>query len=169
MKIIDRHGKLFGLVSIIDLSFLLLFIVGIMVLHNAYLEYRKPQYDYESYYSIKVLYFGLLLELADAMKAGDGNPENAQIVNIVRADVGPLVDPAKVVKAYDSEGGSIRDYNVTATTIVTYRAKCFVKHDTIFRGKHVMKINHPFTFETKIYTVDGLIIAVEKDERKSEF
>ena len=74
MKFIDKKGKLFGVINIIDLAIVLIIAAGVVVMYQGREQItakKKDQTGYTKDYYIKVLFVNVPEYLASAMNKGD--------------------------------------------------------------------------------------------------
>lgn len=144
MKFIDKKGRLFGLINIIDLAVILIIIASGVTIYAGYRNIQKKRYDFvETIFYIRALYENIPRKVASAIKIGDRELNYAEIADIEISD--PKPRPLVVEKM-----------------IITFRALCFVKREEAYLNDRVIKIGKRFPFSTLLYNIEGTIISIEE-------
>jgi len=160
---IDKKGKLFGLINIIDFSVILLVIACILVGHMGYTRItRKRKQDTKKTFNIKVILQSVPIDVAKVVKVGDKERGYAEIIDIKRVDTKRFVFPYEIAKNFeDSE--ELLQYEIVPKMIITFRCLGFVKQGEMYLNNKVRKIGKKFTFSTLKYDIEGQIINLWED------
>lgn len=161
MKIIDDKGRLFGLINVLDLSILIILGISAFIFYTAAIRLHTLPYDRDKIFKIQVLYSGIPLEIANAIKIGDLDPGSARITDIEKADIKPLLSPKQVLELYKGPEGNILDRRIVSQMVITYRVKGYIKGNTVFgQNQRALKLGVAFLFSARLYDIQGVVISI---------
>ena len=161
MKIINRQGKLFGLINIIDLGVIIILIaIGYIFFNLA----RNAQIGYPLIIKIKVLFPGVPMEVIKKMQPGDREGRGAVQANLLRFEL----------RSIAGEGNSQRVRDIYAWFNLSARVKDVLvgnkgeKVASYFYKGEELNIDDPITFNPPQYSLQGILLNIDLMDREIE-
>ena len=151
MQLIDKNGKIFGKVNILDFAVLLLVLLVVFIVAiNKFFPDRVPgvirRMPQQKEFIVKVILDKERNWLADYIKTGDGQRD---LENNFMAEI------IKVKKAKIADN--------TYSVIITLRLKANIEPGGfIVYGSNLLRPGENFVLETKGYLLKGLVYSVEE-------
>ena len=164
MKIVDRKGKLFGLINIIDLTVLifLVSIIAVIMVFGYLTLINGGSIQAKKWVAVQIKFLGIYPEISGIISAGDveKNPSGktaAKLTSIVS------INPSKAWVMVDNKTLSAIDDPVKKDIIVNVEVLCTETGGTFYYKANPLRIGNNVIFSTDLYTVSGVIIGVKRD------
>lgn len=159
--IINRQGKLFGLINIIDLGVIVILIAMGYVFFNLA---RNAQIGYPLIIKTKVLFPGVPMEVVKKMQPGDREGRGAVQAKLLRLELRPIA----------GEGNSQMGRDIYAWFNLSVRVKDVLvgnkgeKVASYFYKGEELNIYNAITFTTPQYSLPGTLLTIDFIDREIE-
>ncbi len=164
MNIIDKNGRLFGKINIIDLSVVLILLFAIPVFMFGYKAMTARDDMQKTWVTVKMKVLRVIPELAEVMQSEDVETEYSgrKIGTLVKID--SLVPSATLALANDPTRLTMVNDPVTKDVIVMLRLLCKDNLGFLYYKNFSIKIGNALTFSTNAYDITGTIIKVDRKQ-----
>ena len=158
---VDKEGRLFGRVNIIDLGVVLLVIISILTWYagNKMISIRSCEKTISV--EIKVKFPALFPELANVIKVGDAERDIEGRV-LGRIESVPKNYPTVVpILAQGKNVMEMIEHPRDRDVLADLRILCKDKNGTLYYKKDTVKIGNTFKFSPDRYEVSGVIVDIK--------
>ncbi|NTW05060.1 MAG: DUF4330 domain-containing protein [Peptococcaceae bacterium] len=160
MKLIDKEGKVFGIINVIDLSVLLL--VLLVAVGVGYKYSQKSQQTQNVTVEFQVMVPHIRPEIAKAIKIGDKMVQGTSYTSVVVKDV--QIKPGYSVNV-DAKGQRVESYDPYLVDIyVTNTGKTTLSSASIAMGGQDIRAGKEYFVKSRDYEFKGEIVAVSVKE-----
>lgn len=164
MKVIDKKGRLFGKVNVIDFIVFIVILCFIPMLIFSYRMLTEKPVRYEKLLYLTLKFEKVIPEIAPVIKEGDIAIDNAdndigEITEILSSAPSKVYVIPSVSKDISTKHPDETDIFVKARILTEQRSK----HRYYYNNKPV-KVGLNIAFETKLYRLPALIVSMSKTD-----
>lgn len=161
MAIINKQGKIFGKINVIDFSVIMVLLFFVFTVYVGYKVFVKDKANNKkpSEFVVKIRFKNLEPELAKVISLGDveKNKYGVTIGQVVKIE---NIMPASMI-IHDSKEFVVTNHPYQKDVMVSLRLFCIDKNDVYYYKDFPVKIGSTLTFSTDLYNADGLIVGRE--------
>lgn len=163
MNIIDKNGRLFGKINVIDFSVILILLFAIPVFVFGYKAMVARDNMQKKWVTVKVKAFWVVPELADVIK-----PEDAEVGDSGKK-IGAVIKienivPSSALKLTNDSTHFVLGQDTTLSDItVTLNLLCKNNLGFLYYKGFPVKIGSQIVFSANLYDITGTIIKIERN------
>lgn len=161
MKIINRQGKLFGLINIIDLGVIIILIATGYIFFNLA---RNAQIGYPLIIKVKVLFTGVPMEVVKKMQPWDREGRGSAQAKLLHFEIRAFYPQKDGQETGDIEAWLNLPVRVK-DVLIGNRGE---KTASFFYKGEELNLDDPLTFNTPHYSLQGTILNIDLMDREIE-
>lgn len=164
MKIIDKDGKLFGKINIIDFSVILFLLFFIPAFYFGYKVMRSESATQnKEWATVGVKFLDTIPELIGVIAKDD------QAKDLFGNTVGKIIEvstpkPSDTMVIVDNKTVAMLPHPFRKDITITLNILCTKKAKVLYYNESPVRIGGQLAFSTDLYTAQGTIISLKRDQ-----
>ena len=163
MNIIDKNGRLFGKINIIDLSVMLILLFAMPVFIFSYKAMTARENAQKIWVTVNVKAFRTVPQLSEVIKSEDVEMEDRGRKIGVLVKIDSITSSSMLVLASDGAHFTLVNDPTVKDLTVTLRLLCKNNSGFLYYKNFPIKMGSTVTFSTNLYDITGTIIKVDRE------